>query len=137
MRGPGRGRLRAVARPGSPYLAGAPLLIAHRGGSALAPENTLLAFRQALEWWRADVLELDVQPTRDGEVVVIHDPTLDRTTDGTGPVAARTFAELRALDAGGWKSPLFAGERKPEAILQLTQRRRTCLVLRRLRFARH
>lgn len=88
------------SRPGHRYLAGAPLLIAHRGGSLLAPENTLHAFRRALHWWRADLLEIDVQPTRDGECVVIHDPTVDRTTDGTGRVADHTLAELRALDAG-------------------------------------
>lgn len=87
-------------RPGSAFLAGAPLLIAHRGGSALSPENTLVAFERALAWWQADVLELDVRPARDGEVVVIHDDTLDRTTDGQGPVASRTLAELRSLDAG-------------------------------------
>jgi glycerophosphoryl diester phosphodiesterase len=87
-------------RPGSPYLAGAPLLIAHRGGSALAPENTLTAFSQALEWWRADILETDVQATRDGEVVVIHDPTVDRTTNGTGRVSDLTLEQIRSLDAG-------------------------------------
>lgn len=87
-------------RPGHPYLAGAPLLIAHRGGAALAPENTLLAYRQAIEWWGADILEIDVQPTADGEVVVIHDETVDRTTDGSGPVAGLTLAELQRLDAG-------------------------------------
>lgn len=88
------------SRPGHRYLAGAPLLIAHRGGSLLAPENTLLAFRRALQWWRADVLEIDVQPTRDGDCVVIHDATVDRTTDGTGPVSRFSVEELRALDAG-------------------------------------
>jgi glycerophosphoryl diester phosphodiesterase len=87
-------------RPGHRYLAGAPLLIAHRGGSALAPENTLAAFRRALDWWRADLLEIDVQPTRDGDALVIHDPTVDRTTDGTGRVADLTTAELKRLDAG-------------------------------------
>jgi glycerophosphoryl diester phosphodiesterase len=87
-------------RPGQPYLAGGPLLMAHRGGAALAPENTLAAFRHALEWWRADLLEIDVHATRDGEVVVIHDPTVDRTTDGRGPVADFTLAELQRLDAG-------------------------------------
>lgn len=91
---------RKSPRPGAPYLAGAPLLIAHRGGSALAPENTLLAFERALAWWGADVLELDVQPTSDGEIVVFHDATLDRTTDGTGPVAAQSLAAIRQLDAG-------------------------------------
>lgn len=87
-------------RPDHAYLAGGPLLIAHRGGSLLAPENTLLAFRRALAWWRADILELDVHATRDGEVVVIHDPTVDRTTDGTGAVESMTLAEVQALDAG-------------------------------------
>lgn len=74
--------------------------MAHRGGSKLAPENTLYAFTRALEWWRADLLEIDVQPTADGDAVVIHDPTVDRTTDGTGPVSSLTVAELKALDAG-------------------------------------
>jgi len=87
-------------RPGHPYLAGSPLLVAHRGGAGLAPENTLEAFRQAVELWRADMLELDVRLSRDGEVMVIHDATVDRTTDGTGPVSARTRAELQSLDAG-------------------------------------
>jgi glycerophosphoryl diester phosphodiesterase len=87
-------------RPGAPYLAGAPLLIAHRGGSALAPENTLTSFTQALDWWRADVLEMDVHATRDGEVVVIHDATLDRTTSGTGRVSDHSLAEVREADAG-------------------------------------
>jgi glycerophosphoryl diester phosphodiesterase len=93
-------RRRGGSRPGHRYLAGAPLLIAHRGGSALAPENTLAAFRRALDWWRADLLEIDVQPTRDGDAVVIHDPTLDRTTDGTGAVSSLTVAEIQQLDAG-------------------------------------
>lgn len=88
----------AAARP--PVLQGGPLLIAHRGGSALAPENTLTAFRQAAEQWPVDMIELDVRATSDGHCVVIHDPTVDRTTDGTGPVNARTLAELQELDAG-------------------------------------
>jgi len=92
-------------RPGAPYLAGAPLLIAHRGGAALAPENTLEAFRQAVRWWGCDVLEIDVQPTRDGEVVVLHDANVDRTTDGRGPAAAHTLDALRELDAGYRYSP--------------------------------
>jgi glycerophosphoryl diester phosphodiesterase len=66
----------------------------------LAPENTMAAFRPAIEDWGADMIELDVHLTADGRVVVIHDPMLERTTNGTGPVAARTLAELRALDAG-------------------------------------
>jgi glycerophosphoryl diester phosphodiesterase len=91
---------RSRSRPGHRYLAGGPLLIAHRGGSALAPENTLAAFRPAVDWWRADLLEIDVQPSRDGDAVVIHDPTVDRTTDGTGHVSTFTVAELKRLDAG-------------------------------------
>jgi len=74
----------------------APLFAAHRGGAALWPENSLLAFRNALALG-ADFLELDVHLSRDGEVMVIHDATLDRTTDGSGPVREHTAAELRAL----------------------------------------
>lgn len=91
---------RGGSRPGQRYLAGAPLLIAHRGGSRLAPENTLAAFRRALEWWRADLLEIDVQPSRDGDAIVIHDPTVDRTTDGSGEVSSFTVDEIHGLDAG-------------------------------------
>lgn len=91
---------RGARRPGHPFLAGAPLLIAHRGGSRLAPENTLVAFRRAVEWWGADMIELDVQPTADGEAVVFHDPTLERTTDGAGPLSALDLAAVKRLDAG-------------------------------------
>lgn len=76
-----------------------PLLFAHRGASIEAPENTLEAFDIALKLG-AHVLELDVQESRDGHVMVIHDSDLDRTTDGTGPVNARTLRELKGLDAG-------------------------------------
>ncbi len=76
-----------------------PRLFGHRGAAGVAPENTLPSFRRALDDG-VDVLELDVHATRDGEVVVLHDPTLDRTTDGGGPVAGLTFAELGRLDAG-------------------------------------
>jgi len=87
-------------RPGRTYLAGAPLLVAHRGGSRIAPENTMQAFRAAVDQWGADMLELDVRLTRDGVVVVIHDETVDRTSDGTGPVASFSLEELQELDAG-------------------------------------
>lgn len=76
-----------------------PLVFAHRGGAALAPENTLTAFERGLALG-ADGLELDVHLSRDGIPVVIHDRTLERTTSGTGPVAALTAVELAALDAG-------------------------------------
>lgn len=88
------------SRPGQGYLAGAPLLFAHRGGSKLAPENTIEAFRGAVDVWGADILETDVRLTRDGEIVVIHDPTVDRTTNGTGAVADLTWSEVSELDAG-------------------------------------
>ena len=74
----------------------ATLLAAHRGGSLLWPENSLLAFRNAVALG-ADFIEFDVHLSRDGEVVVVHDPTLDRTTSGSGPVKDRTVAELKAL----------------------------------------
>ena len=82
--------------------------VAHRGASGLFPENTLLAFREALACG-TDMLELDVQLARDGELVVMHDQTLDRTTNGTGRLADHTLAELRQLDAGrGERIPTLA-----------------------------
>ncbi len=90
----------AAPQPMAPVLAGGPLLVAHRGGAGLAPENTLAAFRQAVERWPVDMMELDVHATADGHCVVIHDPTVDRTTDGQGAVAEMSLAELQALDAG-------------------------------------
>lgn len=74
-------------------------IIAHRGASARAPENTIEAFSRALEDG-ADAIELDVRLARDGSVVVIHDPDIDRTTSGTGAVASMSALELRAVDAG-------------------------------------
>lgn len=87
-------------RPGHPFLGGAPVLAAHRGGAGLAPENTMAAFRQALDEWDADMLEMDVQLTADGQVVVLHDETVDRTTDGTGAVREMVWDKVRRLDAG-------------------------------------
>ncbi len=86
------------------------LNIAHRGASAFAPENTFAAFDKALEIGVKDV-ELDVHYSGDGEIIVIHDATLDRTTNAFGAVADRTLAELRELDAGSWFAPEYAGER--------------------------
>ncbi|HUM12221.1 MAG TPA: glycerophosphodiester phosphodiesterase [Myxococcaceae bacterium] len=85
-----------------PFLAGLrpTLHIAHRGGALLAPENTLAAFGAAVDRWRTDMLELDLHATRDGELVVSHDPTLQRCTDGEGRIAEHTLAELQRLDAG-------------------------------------
>jgi glycerophosphoryl diester phosphodiesterase len=89
-----------------------PLVIGHRGASGTRPENTLVSFRRAAELG-ADMVELDVQLTRDGEVVVMHDATLERTTDGRGSVRDHSLAELRRLDAGRWFDPAYAGERVP------------------------
>ena len=79
-------------------------VIAHRGASGSAPENTLPAFELAVQQG-ADAFELDVRLTRDGAAVVVHDATLERTTSLTGPVRARTLAELRGADAGRWFTP--------------------------------
>lgn len=83
-----------------PVLSGGPLLIGHRGAAGLAPENTMPSFRAAVERWAVDMIELDVRATADGHCVVIHDATVDRTTDGSGPVAAMTLEALQSLDAG-------------------------------------
>ena len=89
-----------------------PLIFAHRGASADAPENTLAAFKLA-EQRGADGVELDAKLSKDGKIVVIHDQTVDRTTDGHGKVGDLTFAELRRLDAGKWFGAPYAGERIP------------------------
>ena len=86
--------------------------IAHRGASAYAPENTFAAFDKALALGASHV-EFDLHFSRDGHIVVIHDDTVDRTTDGSGPVVALTLSQLQALDAGGWFSSEFEGERIP------------------------
>jgi glycerophosphoryl diester phosphodiesterase len=90
--------LRVAADPGSPEPMHRIVKVAHRGGAGLAPENTLAAFRAGLEQ-AADALELDVHLSRDGELVVIHDPVLARTTNAAGEVGGLTLAELRQLDA--------------------------------------
>lgn len=88
------------------------LVIGHRGNPTEAPENTLSSIRSAFAVG-ADLVEVDVQLSRDNIPVIIHDPTVDRTTDGRGPVAAKTLAELKNLDAGSWKDVRFTGERIP------------------------
>jgi glycerophosphoryl diester phosphodiesterase len=102
-----------------------PIVIAHRGASAHAPENTLAAFELALRQG-ADAVELDVKLSRDQQPVVIHDQTVDRTTDGKGRVSDLTLAELRRLDAGSHFDVAYQGEPIPtleevlRAIGQLT-----------------
>ncbi len=101
---------------------GVPLTIAHRGAPAEAPENTIPAFEAALVSG-ADVLEFDLHMTADEQVVVFHDELLDRTTNGSGPLAERTLAELRALDAGSWYGSAWQGTRIPtfDDVLPLLQ----------------
>src|SRR6478752_234493 len=88
-----------------------PLTVAHRGLLRHAPENTLANYRACLELRLG--FEFDVQATKDGRLVCIHDDTVDRTTDGTGRVAELTLAEIRQLDAGSWFDPMFAGQKVP------------------------
>lgn len=88
------------------------LVFGHRGASAVAPQNTLAAFERAAQQG-AQGIELDVHLTRDGQLVVIHDFTVESTTDGAGAVAEMTLAQLQKLDAGAWFSSEFAGERIP------------------------
>jgi glycerophosphoryl diester phosphodiesterase len=87
-------------------------VIAHRGFSGNAPENTLAAVRAAIEIG-ADMVEIDVTLSSDAHVVVIHDETLDRTTDGSGDISRYSLAELKQLDAGSWFDSKYAGERIP------------------------
>jgi glycerophosphoryl diester phosphodiesterase len=89
-----------------------PIIFAHRGSSAHAPENTLAAFKLALTQ-QADAIELDVKLSADGQVIVIHDSTVDRTTNGHGKVEDMTLAALKALDAGSFRGAEFAGEKIP------------------------
>jgi len=104
-----------------------PLIIGHRGYPARFPENTLASFEAAI-LAGCDMIELDVTLTRDRKVVVIHDDTLDRTTNGTGPVRSHRLEEIRRLDAGSWFDPRFAMERVPELGEVLELARNRCLV---------
>ena len=87
-------------------------VVAHRGAAKFAPENTIAAFNKAAELG-ADLIEFDVRQTKDGQLVVMHDPTVDRTTDGCGQVAGMTLAEVKELDAGAWFDARYRGERVP------------------------
>jgi glycerophosphoryl diester phosphodiesterase len=90
-------------------------VLAHRGGGTLAPENTLAAIEVGLQHgYRA--IEFDAMLAADAVPVLIHDPTLERTTNGAGEVAARSAAELTSLDAGAWMAPRFAGTRLPSLV---------------------
>lgn len=107
-----------------------PLIIAHRGQRAEAPEQTLEGFVLAVERG-AQLIEADVQLTRDGVLAMMHDPTIDRTTNGTGRLAAHTWSDLQELDAGSWFGPAFAGARIPSAVatIELARSRGVSLCL--------
>ncbi|KHF27939.1 glycerophosphodiester phosphodiesterase [Anoxybacillus sp. EFIL] len=90
-------------------------IYAHRGFSGEYPENTMTAFQRAYELG-VDGIELDVQMTKDGELVVIHDERIDRTTDGVGYVKDFSYRQLRLFDAGGWFHTRFVGERIPTLV---------------------
>jgi glycerophosphoryl diester phosphodiesterase len=111
--------VRMRREPGTP-----PFLIAHRGLSSRAPENTLAAFERAIVAG-ADMLELDVHLTADERIAVIHDRTLQRTTTGNGAVRSYTSRETSRFDAGSWFDPRFASERVPmlEDVLDLVRGR--------------
>src|SRR5919201_2276293 len=116
-RGPAPGRgwrctRRLYSPPVESLLGRRPYLLAHRGASGYAPENTIAAFERALAL-RADGVETDLRASNDGVLVLMHDERVDRTTDGEGAVAVLTLDELRRLDAGGSYGPRFAGERVP------------------------
>lgn len=87
-------------------------IIAHRGASGYAPENTISAFKKAIELG-AKAIEFDVQMTKDGELVVIHDYSLERTTTGKGFVMNTTLEDIKSYDAGSWFSEEFIGEKVP------------------------
>ena len=96
--------------------------VAHRGASGNYPENTLLAFQKALEIG-VDEIELDLYLTKDDHLIIMHDSTVDRTTDGTGAISDLTLTEIKALDAGGVFGEQFRGEHVPtwEEALELVQ----------------
>src|SRR5687767_5649877 len=95
--------------------AGRPLVVAHRGQSIAYPENTRLAYEQSAALG-VKLIECDVNITRDGVLVMLHDPTLDRTTNGHGPVGDLTWEEVQRLDAGMKFGPAFAGARLPTTL---------------------
>lgn len=108
-----------------------PVRIAHRGasGEGLAPENTLAAFEMAIQIG-VDAVEVDVHATRDNRVIVIHDATLDRTTDRFGVIRDLTYDEIKEADAGSWFGAEFKGERVPELeeVLDLARHRALLLI---------
>ena len=107
------------------HIGGPPLILGHRGAPREAPENTLASLRRALELG-VDGVEYDVRACGSGEIVVFHDARLDRTTDGTGPIAGLDLRGLYGVDAGSWFGRRFEGEPIPvlDEVLALTPERR-------------
>ncbi len=87
-------------------------IVCHRGANEYAPENTRAAAQICVDWG-VDYIEIDVRRSRDGVMYILHDTTVDRTTDGSGPIAAMTAEAIDRLDAGSWFDPKFAGEGVP------------------------
>ncbi len=104
--------LTCVATPADEIVMPTRGISAHRGANTTHPENTLTAFREAIRLG-VQQIEFDIQMTKDRHIVLMHDATVDRTTDGKGRVCDMTLQQIRALDAGAWKDPKFAGERVP------------------------
>ncbi len=118
-----------VALEASPIF---PRIVAHRGNSSVAPENTLAAIKSAIEVG-ADQVEIDVYMTKDGEIVVMHDATVDRTTNGRGYISQMTLEEIKALDAGSKKSAIYKGEPVPtlkEALLEVKGKARLVIEIK-------
>ncbi len=104
-------------------------IAAHRGANKFAPENTLAAIKKALEIG-VDMIEIDVHLTKDNQLIVIHDETLDRTTNGSGRISEHKLLELKKLDAGSWFGKDFIGETLPtlDEVLQTINGKTTCLI---------
>lgn len=119
----------ALSLPSSFSTKSTPLLIGHRGAGNLAPENTLAAFRLAMEIG-LDGAELDMQLSKDKQVIIFHDPDLERLTNGTGLVKEKTLAELKELDAGSKFSDRFSNERIPtlDEVLELVSGKLTLIL---------
>ncbi len=111
-------------------------IIAHKGASGIAPENTIVAFQKALDLG-VDMIELDVRHTKDEEIIVFHDSTLERTTNGRGLVEDKTLSEIKELDAGSWFHPDYVGEKIPtlKEVLDLVDGR--CKVLIEIKHMDH